>query len=84
MRRILAAAGQKPPESKPALEINVAHPIVRHLDSVGDAAEFAELAEVLYDQAALAEGGQLGNPAAYVQRLNRVLVRLAGTHTPAG
>jgi molecular chaperone HtpG len=84
MRRILAAAGQKAPEAKPALEINVAHPIVRYLDSATDPAAFAELAEVLYDQAALAEGGQLGNPSAYVQRLNRVLVRLAGTHAPAG
>jgi molecular chaperone HtpG len=84
MRRILAAAGQKVPDAKPALEINVAHPIVRYLDSATDPAAFAELAEVLYDQAALAEGGQLGNPSAYVQRLNRVLVRLAGTHAPAG
>lgn len=84
MRRILAAAGQKAPEAKPALEINVSHPIVRYLDGAQEPAEFAELAEILYDQAALAEGGQLGNPSAYVQRLNRVLVRLAGTHAPAG
>ena len=78
MRRVLQAAGQKPPESKPALELNVAHPLVKYLDGVSDKDQFAELAQLLYDQAALAEGGQLSNPTAYVQRLNRVLIRLAG------
>jgi len=48
------------------------------LDGEKDAGQFAQLAELLYDQAALAEGGQLANPADYVQRLNRLLVRLAG------
>jgi molecular chaperone HtpG len=52
---------------------------VKYLESVGDKDQFAELAQLLYDQAALAEGGQLTNPTAYVQRLNRVLIRLAGT-----
>jgi len=80
MRRVLAAAGQKAPESKPVLELNVTHPIVKYLDSEKDAGQFAQLAELLYDQAALAEGGQLANPAEYVQRLNRLLVRLAGVH----
>jgi molecular chaperone HtpG len=78
MRRVLLAAGQKPPESKPALEINVSHPLVKYLDGVNDQDQFAELAQLLYDQAALAEGGQLANPTAYVQRLNRVLIRLSG------
>jgi molecular chaperone HtpG len=78
MRRVLLAAGQKPPESKPALELNVAHPLVKYLDGVSDKDQFTELAQLLYDQAALAEGGQLANPTAYVQRLNRVLIRLAG------
>ncbi len=59
MRRVLQAAGQKPPESKPALELNVAHPLVKYLDGVSDKDQFAELAQLLYDQAALAEGGQL-------------------------
>jgi molecular chaperone HtpG len=78
MRRILAAAGQTPPESRPALELNVSHALVQLIDAESDAARFADLAQLLYDQAALAEGGQLANPAAYVQRLNRILVRLAG------
>ena len=78
MRRIMAAAGQKVPESKPALEINASHPIVKYLDSEPDEEHFKELAQLLFDQAALAEGGQLSNPADYVLRLNRLLVRLAG------
>ena len=77
MRRILEAQGQKIPETKPTLELNVEHPIVRHLEAVKEDAEFGELAQLLYDQAALSEGGQLVNPADYVRRLNRLLVRLA-------
>ncbi|HVW67552.1 MAG TPA: molecular chaperone HtpG [Steroidobacteraceae bacterium] len=83
MRRILAATGQKVPESKPTLELNVGHPLVKYLDTVADAEQFKELAQVLYEQAALAEGGQLANPAEYVQRLNRLLVRLAGAQPGA-
>jgi molecular chaperone HtpG len=80
MRRVLQSTGQKLPESKPALELNVSHPLVQYMDAVSDEAQFAELAQLLYDQAALAEGGQLANPTAYVQRLNRVLIRLAGAN----
>ncbi|MBX5463296.1 MAG: molecular chaperone HtpG [Steroidobacteraceae bacterium] len=78
MRRVLQAAGQHVPEAKPALELNVAHPLVKYMDSSTDTEQFNELSQLLYDQAALAEGGQLANPTAYVQRLNRVLVRLTG------
>jgi molecular chaperone HtpG len=78
MRRILAASGQKPPESKPTLELNVDHPLVKYLDREGEVSQFAEVAHLLFDQAALAEGTQLTNPAEYVQRLNRILVRFAG------
>jgi molecular chaperone HtpG len=81
MRRILAAAGQKAPAARPLLEVNVQHPLVKYLDGLSDAAQFGELAQLLYDQAALAEGTPLGNPPEYVQRLNRLLVRLAA---PAG
>jgi len=77
MRRIFAAAGQKVPDTKPVLEINVGHPIVKYLESIADAEPFGELANLICDQAGLAEGGQLANPADYVQRLNRLLVRLA-------
>jgi molecular chaperone HtpG len=83
MRRILSATGQKVPESKPTLELNVEHPLVKYLESVGDEGQFKEFAQVLYEQAALAEGSQLANPAEYVQRLNRLLVRLAGVQPGA-
>ena len=81
MRRILAAAGQKVPESKPVLELNVGHPLVKHLDGLADTVRFKELSLLLYEQAELAEGGQLGNPAEFVQRLNRLLVELAAAHS---
>ncbi len=83
MRRILAATGQKVPESKPTLELNVSHPLVKYLEGVSDTEQFKEFAQVLYEQAALAEGSQLSNPAEYVQRLNRLLVRLAGAQAGA-
>jgi molecular chaperone HtpG len=81
MRRILAAAGQKLPESKPALELNVGHPLVKHLDRLADTVQFKELSLLLYEQAELAEGSQLSNPAEFVQRLNRVLVELTAAHS---
>jgi molecular chaperone HtpG len=77
MRRMLLAAGQKVPDVHPAFEVNVTHPLVKYLDGVSDAAQFRELAQLLYDQAALAEGVALSNAPEYVQRLNRLLVRLA-------
>ncbi len=80
MRKILAAAGQNVPQSKPALELNTAHPLVKYLDGLADAGRFEALALLLYEQAELAEGGELGNPADFVQRLNRLLVELAAGH----
>ena len=77
MRRVLAAAGQKAPQARPVLEVNVGHPLVGYLEGVADAAQFAELAQLLYEQAVLAEGASLDNAPEYVQRLNRLLVRLA-------
>jgi molecular chaperone HtpG len=77
MRRLLAAAGQKAPAARPLLEVNVTHPLVKYLDGVANAGEFAELAQLLFEQASLAEGAPLANPPEFVQRLNRLLVRLA-------
>ena len=79
MRRIFAAAGQKVPATRPLLEVNVGHPLVKYLEAQSDAGQFAELAQLLYDQAGLAEGSPLANPPEYVQRLNRLLVRLAAS-----
>ncbi len=81
MRRILAAAGQTVPQSKAALELNTGHPLVQYLDGLTDTGRFEALALLLYEQAELAEGGELGNPADFVQRLNRLLIELAAGHS---
>ncbi len=79
MRRLLEATGQKMPPSKPVLEMNVSNALVKYLDQESDAERFGELATLLYEQAALVEGDRIGNPIDYVQRLNRLLIRLTGT-----
>jgi molecular chaperone HtpG len=62
------------PESKPTLEINVDHPLVMRLSSEKNEERFDSLANILLDHALLAEGTQLDNPAAYVHRMNRLLL----------
>jgi molecular chaperone HtpG len=70
LARMLKQAGQAAPESKPILEINPAHALVKKLETD---AQFDDLAHVIFDQAVLAEGGQLDDPATYVQRMTRLL-----------
>lgn len=82
LRRLMEATGQPLPPSRPVLEINPDHPLIARLDAEQDGANFDDLAELLFDQATLADGGQLGDPAAFVQRLNRVLLGPAAG-TPA-
>lgn len=77
MRRILEAAGQQLPETKPIFELNPEHPLVKKLEQESNDTRFADLAHVLFDQANLAEGAQLQDPAAYVQRLNKLLLELS-------
>ena len=74
MRKILEAAGQKVPEARPALEINPAHPLVAKLAALPDGERFRDLASTLFDQATLAEGGALADPAEYCRRVNRLLL----------
>jgi molecular chaperone HtpG len=76
MRRILEAAGQKAPPSKPTLEINPTHPLLKRIESTSDDNTFGELSMLLFEQATLADGGQLPDPAAFVQRLNRLLLAM--------
>jgi molecular chaperone HtpG len=76
MRRVLAANGQPLPASKATLELNVTHPLVRHMDTLGQGDEFQELALLLYDQASMSEDGQVANPPEFSRRLNNLLVRL--------
>ncbi|MDM8349875.1 molecular chaperone HtpG [Pseudomonas sp. sp1636] len=77
MRQILEASGQKVPESKPIFEFNPNHPLIEKLDAEPDEERFADLSHILFDQAALAAGDSLKDPAAYVQRLNKLLVELS-------
>ncbi|HEV7359010.1 MAG TPA: molecular chaperone HtpG [Steroidobacteraceae bacterium] len=75
MGRILKQAGQNNPfATLPILEVNPKHPIVARLKDTADEAAFADLAHVLYDQAMLAEGGELDDPATFVRRVNRLIV----------
>jgi len=82
LRRLLEAAGQKLPPSRAWLELNPSHPLVRRLDELADGEEFDDLAVLLQEQAVLAEGGPLPDPAAFVRRVNR-LVGTAAARTPA-
>ncbi|QSQ47076.1 molecular chaperone HtpG [Xanthomonas translucens pv. translucens] len=77
MRQILEASGQKLPESKPVFEFNPTHPLIEKLDAEADGERFGDLARVLFDQAALAAGDSLKDPAAYVRRLNKLLLELS-------
>jgi molecular chaperone HtpG len=77
MRRILEQAGQAVPDTKPALEINADHPLLKRLDSEQDEDRFADLTHILMDQATLAEGSPLEDPSSYVARLNKLLVELS-------
>jgi molecular chaperone HtpG len=71
LTRMLKAAGQQAPDVKPVLEVNAEHPLVKQLDG---SAHFDDLAHILFDQALLAEGGLPDNPAAYVKRVNTLLL----------
>jgi molecular chaperone HtpG len=74
LQRLLKQAGQKAPESKPILEINPAHPLVARMQS--DENRIDDLAHVLLDNATLAEGGNLEDPAGYVSRINKLLLEV--------
>jgi molecular chaperone HtpG len=76
LARILKAAGQSAPVSKPILEVNPRHPMVQRLKH--EEARFADWTHVLFDQALLAEGGQLEDPAGFVKRINELMLELAG------
>lgn len=77
LQRIMQAAGQQMPQGKPILEINPEHMLLQRLKSEADDQRFAELTNVLFEQAILAEGGKLDDPASFVKRLNALLLQLA-------
>ena len=74
LARLLKQAGQKAPDSKPILEVNPEHALVKKLGSEAAAVHFHDLAQILFDQALLAEGGLPEDPAAYVKRVNALLI----------
>src|SRR5258706_11752831 len=79
LERMLKAAGQQVPGSKPILEINPHHPLVQRLKNEGNEARFGDWSHILFDQALLAEGGQLDDPATFVKRLNDLLLTMNQT-----
>lgn len=76
LERILKASGQKYPASKPILEINPDHPVIKRLINENDDAVFADWTHILFDESLLSEGGQLEDPAGFVQRLNKLFLQL--------
>ena len=74
MQRILQAAGQQIPGAKPVFEINPQHALIQRLHNMTDDSQFAEWVVMLFEQAVLAEGGQLDNPADFVSRINKLLL----------
>ncbi|MEE4302741.1 MAG: molecular chaperone HtpG [Wenzhouxiangella sp.] len=78
MQKMLRQAGQDVPDSKPDLEINARHPLLEAMADETNEARFGELSQLLFDQALLAEGGELADPAGYVRRVNALLVNALG------
>jgi len=76
LQRLLKAAGQKAPQSQPILEINPHHPLVQRVRDEADDGRFNDLSQILFDQALLAEGGQLEDPAGFVKRLNQLMLAI--------
>jgi molecular chaperone HtpG len=78
LERLLKAAGQRVPGSKPILEINPGHPLVQRLKEEIGKERFADWSSILFEQALLAEGGSLEDPGSFVKRLNQLMLDLAG------
>ncbi len=74
MQQLMKQAGQAVPSSKPTLEINIEHPIFKKISSEKDEAKFADWSSLVFDQALLAEGGQLEDPSGFVKRMNNLML----------
>jgi len=83
LERMLKAAGQNVPGSQPILEINPRHPLVQRLKYEAEGKRFGDWSHVLFDQALLAEGGQLEDPGTFVKRLNELLIDMAPSPRPS-
>jgi molecular chaperone HtpG len=78
LQRILKSAGQKAPDWKPILEINPRHPLVQRMKADIEGSRFDDMSHILFDQSLLAEGAQIEDPAAFVKRLNGLMLELSG------
>src|SRR5690606_39587531 len=74
MRRIMQASGQAVPESSPIFELNPVHPLIKKLEQEQDEQRFGDLISLLFDQASLAEGHELEDPARFSRQLNKLLL----------
>ena len=81
LERMLKEAGQAPPAFQPVMEINPHHPIVEIVKAEADEERFSKWSQILFEQALLAEGGQLDDPAGFVKRLNELLLALTGNQS---
>jgi molecular chaperone HtpG len=77
LARVLKQLGQDAPMPTPIIELNLEHPLLQRMDAEADEDQFGELAKLVFDQALLAEGGQLADPAGFVHRLNRLMLDLS-------
>lgn len=76
LARVLKQMGQDAPAPQPIIELNLEHPLINRMDNEPDEDKFAELSKLVFDQAMLAEGGQLEDPAAFVHRLNKLMLEM--------
>ena len=79
MQQLLKQAGHDMPSTKPSLEINATHPLLKRLDTESDEQTLKDWSQLLFDQAMLAEGGQLDDPSGFVQRMNEILLAMVNT-----
>lgn len=78
MARVLKQIGQDAPMPTPIIEINVDHPLLKRMDAESDEDRFSDMAKLVFDQALLAEGGQLDDPAGFVHNMNKLMLDMAG------
>ena len=77
MQNLMKQAGHEMPTSKPVLEVNPTHPLIERMESETDDDQFADWAGILFDQALLAEGAQLEDPAGFVSKLNKLMLKMS-------
>jgi len=77
MQNLMKQAGHEMPESKPVLEVNPTHPLIERMEAETDDEQFSDWADILFDQALLAEGAQLEDPAGFVSKLNKLMLKMS-------